>query len=382
MNRRDFLRYAVVGAAALTLDGCMKRASVQPPTHHSHRTTSYSLNISEALVEMVDGTAVYMWLYEDPMKGPSFPGPVINANEGDRIILSITNTLDEDHSFSVPGVVESGNIAPGEKKVLTFTVPATGTYLYFDSLNAPVNRILGLHGAMVVLPHDTGNNPYTNPASAVRELFNDLGHAEHFPGEPWIAERTRIWLFTSVDPKFNQMAMEGKLINPEELVNSYLPRYFTINGQSGAFAAHDHNNVPSGRIGQPHLIRLLNADVDFHSPHIHGNHVYVTAINAQTRDNAQFVDTFTLAPMDRVDWLLPFMRPPDIPGDPNMPLRELVKNELSKVLGDVPQSPLTYPMHGHDELSQTAAGGNYPQGLVTTWEITGDLDGVDFPSVH
>jgi hypothetical protein len=49
------------------------------------------------------------------------------------------------------------------------------------------------------------------------------------------------------------------------------------------------------------------------------------------------------------------------------------------VLGDVPQSPLTYPMHGHDELSQTAAGGNYPQGMVTTWEITGDLDGVDFP---
>jgi hypothetical protein len=34
------------------------------------------------------------------------------------------------------------------------------------------------------------------------------------------------------------------------------------------------------------------------------------------------------------------------------------------------------------EMSQTAAGGNYPQGLVAHFEITGDLDGVDFPVPH
>jgi len=30
-------------------------------------------------------------------------------------------------------------------------------------------------------------------------------------------------------------------------------------------------------------------------------------------------------------------------------------------------------------MSQTAAGGNYPQGLVTDWDLTGDLD-LDFPT--
>ena len=44
----------------------------------------------------------------------------------------------------------------------------------------------------------------------------------------------------------------------------------------------------------------------------------------------------------------------------------------------VPQSPLAFPMHCHVEMSQSAAGGNYPRGLVAHWEITGDVDGVDF----
>ncbi|HWI41550.1 MAG TPA: hypothetical protein VNX25_08685, partial [Verrucomicrobiae bacterium] len=45
----------------------------------------------------------------------------------------------------------------------------------------------------------------------------------------------------------------------------------------------------------------------------------------------------------------------------------------------VPQSPLIYPMHCHMEQSQTARGGNYPQGAVTHFEFLGDIDGVDYP---
>ena len=33
--------------------------------------------------------------------------------------------------------------------------------------------------------------------------------------------------------------------------------------------------------------------------------------------------------------------------------------------------PLYYPMHCHIEMSQTAAGGNYPQGMITHWEMLG-----------
>ena len=136
--------------------------------------------------------------------------------------------------------------------------------------------------------------------------------------------------------------------------------------------------IPKGRIGQPHLIRIVNAGMAAHSPHLHANHFYVLSLNNMVQDNVFNLDTFTVAPLDRVDILLPFIRPPDIPGDERIPLRDLIPNELALVL-ITPQSPLAWPMHCHMEMSQTAAGGNYPQGLVTHFEITGDVDGVDFP---
>jgi hypothetical protein len=80
-----------------------------------------------------------------------------------------------------------------------------------------------------------------------------------------------------------------------------------------------------------------------------------------------------------VDWLVALMRPEDIPGNPATPLRDLIPEELALVIGDVPQSPLKYPMHNHTEQSQTAAGGNYPQGDITDLIFLGDVDKVCFP---
>jgi hypothetical protein len=93
-----------------------------------------------------------------------------------------------------------------------------------------------------------------------------------------------------------------------------------------------------------------------------------------------------IKPLDRIDWLVPFKRPPDIAGDDNLPLRTLIANELGlRISGPngspgFSQSPLVYPMHCHMEQSQTAAGGNYPQGSVAHFNFLGDLDGTDFPN--
>jgi len=64
-----------------------------------------------------------------------------------------------------------------------------------------------------------------------------------------------------------------------------------------------------------------------------------------------------MRPMDRKDMILPFERPPDIAVWP--PKQE--------------PFPLRYVMHCHTEMSQTAGGGNYPQGLVTHWTMTGPI---------
>jgi len=389
MKRRDFTRYAVVGIAAAAAGTVVARRLLQG-FKANPAAVDRKLAITDALVETVDRKDIYHWAFEDlnsPVQRPQMPGPLIEAVEGDTIELSVTNTLPDKHGFAIPGVpgmVGAGvEIAPCETKVLSFPAPKAGSYMYLDHLNAPVNRVLGLHGTMVVLPA-AGNTPYSEPTPGVQKLFDHLGTAEHFPGEPWIPARTRIWLFNSIDPAFNEMAQRGEAIDAIRFKDNFLPRYFTINGESGAFATHNHDTTPSGRIGQPHLIRILNAGIATHSLHIHANHVYVLSRvdengNNEVQENVFVVDTFTVKPLERLDWLLPFVRPPDIPGDTSIPLRDLIPAELSLRLGGVGQSPLTYPAHDHMEMSQTAAGGNYPQGIVTNWEITGDLDGVDFP---
>ena len=390
VTRRDFIRHALVGAAAFA-GGTVASRYVPLVRLDAQYGTRRRLAITEALVEMVDRSLVYHWAFEDLDQlrpQPQMPGPVILTTEGDEVKLSITNSLHHGiHGFRIPGVSgETGVgivVQPGETRTLDFVAPKGGSYMYLDHLNEPVNRALGLHGPMIVLPKN-GNTPYSDPTTAVQRLFNDLGKTAHFPGEHWIPERTRIWLFNSVDPTFNQMALREEAINASQFRENFLPRYFTINGVSGAYASHDRSIIPAGRIGQSLVIRLMNAGMASHSPHLHGNHFYVlarvdeTLDNQVVQENVVHIDTFTVKPRERLDWLLPCIRPPDIPGDPSKPLRELIPAELSLTLGKVGQSPLTYPMHCHMEMSQTAAGGNYPQGLVTHWEITGDLDGVDF----
>ncbi len=392
----------MMGIAALSLKtlGCSRSpsaANVASPPPGGDR--AMELVITEALFEMIDGQTVYMWSFRDPnqtdplLAGPRMPGPVFFATEGELIYLTITNTLRENHGFSIPAaagapeVVNFGILAPGQRKSVQFTAPAAGLYLYRDPLNAPVNRVLGLHGPMIVLPKD-GNGPYSNPTPAVRQLFNDLGTTPQFPKHAltpagWQRERFRIWLHNQVDPVFNALARRGVTIDPATMIDNFLPRYFTINGKSGFFASHAPDVVLQGRIGQPMLVRILNAGLFVHSDHLHANHFYVLAENNVVRERAVNSDTWIIEPEDRVDVLVPFLRPPDIPGDPNIALRNLIPNELALVLGGndgVPQSPLLYPMHCHNEPSQTAAGGNYPQGAVTHMEFLGDLDGVDFPN--
>lgn len=407
MKRREFIKYGLGGLTAVALGGLDLSPII--PRQAEAATLTLSLSMEPALVEMVDLTPVFHWVFASPQTGPSFPGPVIFATQGDLITLQVTNHLPEIHAFQIVGTnIQIPAINPGETKGVRFIVPAAGTYLYIDPLNAPVNRVLGLHGAFIVLPKyqagtragGSNQTPYTVPTSNVSRLFHDLGHTPQFPGDPWFAVRpnnvlpnpdmnpllerflfrSRIWLFTQVDPRFNNRVNAEEPITPAfiaDISQNFLPRYFFTSGKSGAFSSTDPDIAPEGNIGEPHLIRILQAGIQTQSPHIHANHVYVTAVNRAVQKNVVHIDTFTMSPLDTVDWLLPFVRPPDIPG-PDIPLRFLIPEELATVL-ITPQSPLMYPMHGHTEIDQTAAGGNYPQGMITHFIITGDLDKVALP---
>jgi hypothetical protein len=479
MKRRDFIKYSACGLIAIAA-GCGRGGSgvvqndggEQNDGGDTENPTGSVINLSmeEALVEMVDTTRVYFWLFKlQGAQQPSIPGPVIFAFTGDRITINITNNLDEIHEFRLiaagpeGGDLDTGPIEAGQTVILEFIAPEGGTYMYLDPRNAPVNRVLGLHGAFIVLPAaarlaapgsglvfaSPAPTPYSSPTPQVQRLFNDLS-APLFnvrpdePGQSWVPVRpaghpvpeslrhaledrllfadeitrlaalepflfrSRIWLTHSVDPFFHAIAEQGGNaepgggIIPAVFRADFLARYFLLNGKSGTFASHEATapeSVLAGFIGEPHVVRILNAGMNDFSPHLHANHFYVLAVDNIVMESLPQPDTMATQSLERgfsrsqlaaetmgagnrlflnggsrVDCLVPFIRPPDIPGSPDTPLQSLIPEELRTVIdGKFPQSPLEYPMHSHTELDQTAAGGNYPQGLITHFVLLGEL---------
>jgi hypothetical protein len=423
MERREFLKYGAAGVAATSVGLSPLAAMAQGACLPCGTTTAvtYEFRIVDVSARMIDGTMVNMLgfaLVGGLNPAGRVPGPVLRAKEGSLVHIRIHNTRLETHGFEITGIPGTKTeIAPGCSCTVSFTAPVAGTYLYHDGYgNSPLYRILGLHGVLVVEPL----NGLTTPSSSrtpysldklnayqrrvISAVFDTLGTTERLPGGAggkWVpapisaeySQQERIWVLSSVDPKFNALLVPGAPIqsNPtltSNVVANFVPRYFTINNRSG-FDLHTGNDVVvRNYIGEPTLIRVVNAGLAHHAPHFHGNHVWELARadidplssnygRVVVSDNVPEVDVFQIWPMQRKDVLLPLEVPPDIPflvpvanPDPNAAqFGRMVRRQAQEPL------PLRYPMHCHAEMSQTAAGGNYPQGMVTHWELVGGVGG-------
>ncbi len=309
-----------------------------------------------------------------------FPRRTIIAETGSTVRLRVHNRLQGPHELAIPDVLVAGEtlttgvIQPGATAELTFTPVRAGTYAYTDPTNAPVERVLGLNGALVVVP-------------ANDRWRNSPGGTEF--------ERQWLWLCQDVDPVWGRRARAGEAINP--VATPALPRYFMLNDRSGfhslAVSNDEEINLHSeeetlasgfprqsdvrnfslpdgaGSVCTGQMIRLVNLGVAIHQMHFHGNHVWTVRRNAQDfpRRGAearmerghpilqQWEDVVELNPMERKEIVLPVKRPPDVLDD--------VWNARTE--------DYHYPMHCHAEPSQTAAGGLYPGGLVADWVLAG-----------
>ncbi|HOO15755.1 MAG TPA: multicopper oxidase domain-containing protein [Phycisphaerae bacterium] len=433
LSRREFLARGLGGSAALVVGSAAQKMPFLPH-YASLSVQTLNFHISDAIKDMVTHNAIneaqcYFWVFKEERWPAEVPGPIILTTYRETIEITITNDLDEPHAFYIPGMFNSGPIQPGETYKGSFQASKAGTFLYYDNLNEPVNRMMGLHGAFIVMPAapQPGHKytPYVVPTAAVQRLFDDFGSAPWWPGLAWeegdhdthtLAFRQYVWLLHQASPNLFAEVGElppGEIYPGDQFMEAFLrdpfsptgdnriPQYFTINGQSGHFAHNSPHLCPNNRVGEPVIIRVLNAGLWTHSIHIHGNHVYLLALNGAVQKNALWVDTFTARPMDTFDWAVPFMRPPDIPNergigraDPGLPTTGggttwPPNEELAlfiPAIGDrmgldlagepidlsVQLSPLCYPMHDHSEPTQTSQGGNYNCGLVSGIDFTGD----------
>lgn len=470
MNRRDFLKYAGGGIATLVVGSGMPWI-FENNAYAAVRVQRLDFRITDAVKQMVThnvGDAVtpgnnatcYFWIYKAAAKDAAgnvildipeeCPGPNIFCTERDLIQITLTNELDEPHAFFIPRVFSSGPIAPGATATFRFRAPRAGAYLYYDNLNEPVNRVMGLHGAFVVMPRAPRRGhkftPYSRPTVAVQRLFNDFGRdlrtglPTHYPGLAWEEGdattdtppfRQYIWLIHEASSRlFTEVgnAPPGVNFDAQTFVNAFLsdpfvanganrkPEFFTIQGQSGHFAHFNPAITPNNRVGEPCVVHILSAGLQTHSLHVHANHFWVTSINGVVQSNPLWVDVFTIHALDTVDYILPYMRPPDVPNvtgrgfadtplavnptpvpapfgpnagptpagvttwPPTQEMNMFMPNvgvladplNLASAPIHVQLSPLCYPMHDHTEPSQTSQGGNYNLGMISGINFTGD----------
>lgn len=328
MQRRDFLRVGMTVAVGTV--GAVGGALTWVP-RASAATVSKTYYITDGTVTMPDGVQVYFKGFSDSTTSLNVPATPFIVQEGDTVQVTVVNKLKESHAFYINGVVNSGSIAPGATKTVSFTAPSAGSYFFYDNLNAPYNRLVGLHGGMAVMPAGISNQLYKGSPTFVQQYF---------------------WVFNDIDPNWNTAISQGSTPT-----TAYKPRYFTINGQTSRPPGANGNGDPSvdamanpntmlhGSVGDRALVRIFNAGQANQSIHWHANHVEWLTQNHQVRSAVWKKDVIALSNnMGALDVIYPFDPPPD---------------------AYPPVTTGMYPMHLHNEMTQTAGGGLYLFGAMT-----------------
>ena len=312
LSRRSFLggsAVALVSVAAIggrsqaatipeapTTDSPLMQPPVAPPSGQEYQpvvtlngwTLPWRMNgewkefhlVAEPVVrEIAPGMKANLWGYNGQT-----PGPTIEAVEGDKIRVFVTNKLPEKttihwHGMLLPngmdgvGGLTQPHIPVGKTFVYEFVLKGSGTFMYHPHSDEMVQMAMGMMGMVVVHPKDP------NFRRADRDFVFVMSAYRFDPGTalPKVAEMTdfNIW---------------------------------TLNAR--VFPAID---VMPVRLNDRVRIRMGNLTMTAHPMHVHGHHFAVSCTDGGwVPDTAQFPEATTDVPVGAVR-AIDFVA--DAPGD-------------------------------------------------------------------
>ena len=199
------------------------------------------------------------------------------VTQGQTVVVNLTNNLPEASSVVFPGQDTQVSATGGAAGLLTTEAAATsgtvsysfvagsaGTYLYESGTDVAKQVEMGLYGALIVRPSTGANLAY--------------GASTQFdPGREYLL------LLSEIDPELHHAVEVGAPYD----INALRTRYFSINGRQFPDTIQDNSSVllpnqPYGALvriqpntptnTQPALIRMINAGLQNHPFHPHGNH--------------------------------------------------------------------------------------------------------------
>jgi len=279
----------IPGHANALPQGFPKIGMVCTPGTLGGNTRTFNLVANTGYEDTPDGNSIFMWSYanHDAPDNDHFqtPGPVLCVNEGENVVVNLTNTLPEPVSIVFPGQ-EGVTAAGGSPGLLTteasasggtvsysFTAGQPGTYLYQSGSDQAKQVEMGLYGALVVRPNATHCPVVAGTNCAYGESTRYKSDGEY------------LLLLAEIDPVLHHAVETG---NGTYDLNARRPRYFTVNGREFPDTLQDNGtalqpNQPYGALvrlqpntdtgnPQPTLIRMINAGLLNHPFHPHGNH--------------------------------------------------------------------------------------------------------------
>jgi hypothetical protein len=275
------------GPAVALPPGAPKIGMVCTPGTLAGSTRTFNLTANTGYISTPDGNSVFMWSYANgdaPDNGQfQSPGPVLCANQGETVVVNLTNTLPEPSSVVFPGQDAAVTATGGAPGLLTreaatsgtvsysFTAGSPGTYLYESGSDIAKQLEMGLYGALIIRPSAAGC-PVVAGTSCAYDASTRYDPSREF-----------LLLLNEIDPDLHHAVEIGAGYD----VNALHNRYFAINGREFPDTIQDNGsallpNQPYGALVRiqpntasstaPALLRMINAGANNHPFHPHGNH--------------------------------------------------------------------------------------------------------------
>ena len=232
------------------------------PRTEAHRI-QLRLFINRGLFTTVD-SAQFPYLSFNTTKVFNPRNEVIRLRTTDTLVLTVVNNDTATHGFAIQEQSLSGQVLPQDSLVSTLSFSREGVYIYFDNLQYPVNRYMGLAGMICVNNHVDG-----------RGFF---------------------WNIKEHQKAFNQAIPQGSQVNWQ----TYYPDYFTINGKSHPDLQNDSSARVLANVGDTVYIYIANTGQAKHAIHFHGFHSRVLFSSAGYIQAGTVKETYPLSSMQCV----------------------------------------------------------------------------------
>ncbi len=261
-------------------------------------------------MNLPDGSSVHMWGFGDMDAGanatfhllpdaggalvptqqgagfgaPQYPAPTLIVNQGDAVTINLQNLgvpqavgiVVTGHQVSASGGVaglvtqvsrDKNTLPPGDTDLVSYSFTASnpGTYIY-HSLNGPnpgLHQEMGLQGVLIVRPSDFGTD-----RSAYLEAETDY-------------DQEFLYLLTEVDPDIHFQVERGHVNHFTQ--SDRLAKIWFVNGRvfpdlfqgdfTSLFPHQPYQSLASAHPGDRVLIREVNAGLDSHPFHHHGENM-------------------------------------------------------------------------------------------------------------